>query len=113
MISSGAHKYQPDINHLRIGDVVRIRSEEWFDQNKVSNTVTEMVRPGGLSVSSWCSFSSEMKEFCGREMTVCEISTHQWTGRRVIHLEEDQHNYLWQEYMFEGGPEVKDLKPIE
>ena len=63
----------------KVGDKVKIKSEEWFEEEGRS---TAMVY--------------SMKKFCGQEVTISEEYED-----GIYHLGEDEEQWFWNENMFE------------
>lgn len=70
----------------KIGDKVRIRSKEWYEQNKNEH---------GLITETQPNFVSSMSRYCGRIATIIEIDED---GDYKIDLDP---NYYWSDKMFE------------
>ena len=71
---------------FKIGDKVKVKSLDWYNQNKDEY---------GDVWEGYTAFESIMSEYCGKVLTI-----------EVVHigcynLEEDSYNYDWEDWMFE------------
>lgn len=78
---------------FKIGDKVKVKSLEWYHGNM--NHKGEFDGGG----KEW--FVREMKEYCGKVMTIKEL-----TNNESYLLEEDD-DWVWEDWMFEGLAESK------
>lgn len=84
----------------KVGDKVTIRS--WDDMKKEYGTDSA----GDIKVP--CIFNSEMKEYCGRKMTISEMR-RSYLGDRYIYFLEGAEMWKFSEGMFEESKEKKTL----
>lgn len=81
---------------LKKGDIVRIKSLDWYDNNKDEK--------GNVTVTGYsCSFTKVLSELCGKCFIIDEV------GDKGIYL--DDLPYTFYEWMFE--PEKYELKPLD
>ena len=72
----------------KIGDKVRIKSLEWYNENKKANGIS-----GGVYVDDNC-FVNEMTEHCGKILTIDKIHNRGYTMKEV--------SWTWTDGMIEG-----------
>ena len=78
------------------GDTIRVKSLEWYNENKDSNG----------DVHDKIIFTSYMSKYCGKEMTIEEVNEEE----QFYHLYEDNEAYKWTDEMFEGDAEETTLQ---
>lgn len=78
-----------EIPELKIGDTVRIKSIDWYNQNKDENGY----------VNLFCTFTKSMSEYCGKEYTILKI-IDTGDGNKVYYLNTPCH-WNFSEEMFE------------
>ena len=106
-VSTCKHTYRKTFHDLKIGDRLRVRSKEWYDSNKGYYAQVTSVGTRNLHYDI---FSYDMAYFCGKEVTVSELTELANSGyNEVISIEEDDQEYQWHIWMFEGGPEVDEI----
>ena len=64
----------------KIGDKVRVKSLEWYNENKGEH--------GDVNLPNII-FVSNMSKFCGQEYTICDVKTNTSTNVTYYGLEED------------------------
>lgn len=74
------------MNSYNVGDRVRIKSLEWYNENKD--------RYGNIECGFYC-FTKEMSVYCGQVMTISDKLNH-----GILKMEKDSH--LWTNQMIEG-----------
>lgn len=72
----------------KVGDKVRIKSLDWYNQNKSYET-------GNVYLSM--SFVANMSQYCGQVATIIQAS-----GRNEYKITLDNGYYIWSDEMFEG-----------
>lgn len=85
------------MSKYKVGDRVRIKSLEWYNQNKDSHGLV-FNRSNDMNV-----FSSNMQEHCGEILTIRHVSgngryiltDNEGTGTRELYM------WSWSEWMFE------------
>lgn len=85
-------KYQPDLQNLKPGDVLHIRSRDWYDFNQLSGIVAV---PHQEFI-----FNDRMAKHCGREV---EVNFTDTSGQR-IHLKGIP-GLVWSRWMFDEFPD--------
>lgn len=81
-------KVNIESNELKVGDTVRIKSIDWYNQNKNAE--------GAVNV--FCTFTRCMSEYCGKEYEITNIITD--FDRKIYHLNTPGH-WNFSEEMFE------------
>ena len=81
----------------KTGDKVKIKSYQWYNDNKDSNGDVH-----GCNIT----FNSAMSMYCGKEMTIEEVHEE----GQFYYLYEDIEAYIWTDDMFEG---IADVEPQE
>lgn len=82
--------------NFKEGDVVRIKSLDWYNNNKDEN--------GNVNVTGYlCSFTKVLSQFCGKCFVINKI---EGTNFYLNDL-----SYVFNEWMFE--PEKYELKPLD
>ncbi len=74
----------------KIGDVVRVKSLDWYNENKDSNGCIDFYFPD-ISVS----LNSKMASFFGKKVTIEKINGNSYS------INEDGHRFAWTDGMFE------------
>ena len=69
----------------KVGDVVRVKSKAWYDENKDSN--------GEIDFLDWA-FIPEMAEYCGKELTIIVEGCHFYSMKECP-------NWCWCDDMLE------------
>ena len=71
----------------KVGDVVRIKSLDWYNENKDEN---DWVEEGYLS-----SFGFDMSEYCGRTAKIASVVDEHYL------IDNDNRKWCWCDYMFD------------
>ena len=87
----------------KVGDKVRIKSLDWYNENK--NRYGDI----NYGCETEILFTSEMSSFCGQVATITRV--RYIGGVRFYHLAEDKEVHLWVNLMFEGLVEEESLTP--
>lgn len=88
----------------KVGDKVRVKSLEWYNENKGER--------GDVNLPN-ITFVSNMSKFCGRECTICDVKTNTSTNVTYYGLEEDVLGYSWTGDMFERPVESNELNKVQ
>ena len=88
----------------KIGDKVRVKSLEWYNENKGER--------GDVNLPNII-FVSNMSKFCGQEYTICDVKTNTSTNVTYYGLEEDVLGYSWTDDMFERPVESNELNNVQ
>ena len=84
----------------KVGDVVRIKSLDWYNENKDEN---DWVEEGYLS-----SFGFDMSEYCGRTAKIAAVVDEYYF------IDIDNGRWCWCDYMFDEGIRlIKKKNPKE
>lgn len=86
-----------------IGDKVRVKSLEWYNENKNSYHCIKFY------TDVW--FWVHMSEYCGKIVTISDIyfSNHNITTYNIV---EDDGTYIWTDDMFEGLAKEETIQPV-
>jgi hypothetical protein len=76
-----------------VGDVVRIKSKEWYDENK--NVYGNVIN----NAESKVALTPQMSELCGMVATIIEVFNESY------HIDIDRYQFFWDDYMFEDSIE--------
>ena len=86
----------------KVGDKVRIKSKEWFDENRQHLRGRVSGVAPGLKNGQCYSFIDPMSEYCGKEATI--ISTRE----RGYNIDIDMDGrWAWGDWMFEDEDEKR------
>lgn len=83
-----------------IGDVVRIKSKEWYEKNRDED--------GRLRIDTWIFFISKMAIYCGDIATITNIHETLGEYNNIVYLydiDKDGGRYDWTDEMFEDSIE--------
>lgn len=78
----------------KAGDRVKIKSLDWYNENKNKQGNTSFPCQVGVA------FTSEMSFFCGQIVTITQIEDIK--DREFYHIREDKGVYVWADEMIEG-----------
>lgn len=78
----------------KVGDVVTIKSLEWYEKNKESNGYIHPQKPSVII------FNSRMAGLCGETFEIGEVFKTN-LGDNSYYLKNDQSQWNWQDWMFE------------
>lgn len=70
-VSTGRHTYRKTFHDLKVGDRLKVRSKKWYDCRKGYCAQDDSVGTQNLHHDI---FSYEMAQFCGKEVTVYELT---------------------------------------
>ena len=79
----------------KVGDVVQIRSKDWYDKNKDNF---------GIISKNYSNFIPSMSAFCGRITEIKNISD-EYGFKAGYYIKLDDKKYIWQDWMFEPTKE--------
>lgn len=98
-VSSGRRKknipVEPD-TVLKVGDIVRIRDEEWFDSLEKDSYGYGIVRYNGTTIS----FSPTMAKYLGCTVEIVELSRKSGYPRYRVRLYNDGNSRELDDYVF-------------
>lgn len=92
-----------DMAKFKVGDKVRVKSLEWYNENKDDSGAimsVDGIHYGGVA------FIEGMREYCGKVLTIDSVY------KLTYAVKEDNNRWRWAEFMFEDGI-VKDETPTE
>lgn len=75
------------IMKYKVGDKVRVKSKDWYDENKDIY--------GNVSVKHY--FTTEMSKWCGKEVIIEEVIDD------LYRIKNDENKWSWSDEMFEDG----------
>ena len=79
-----------DMQYYKVGDKVRIKSLDWYNENKDK---TNEIECGSVY------FIPDMAIFCNKIVTISSIWS---TTLEIYHIKEDNGMFNWTDKMFEG-----------
>lgn len=75
----------------KVGDKVRIKSKEWYEENR--NTYGDVDNDSAV-------FNSSMAKYCGKEATIICIKTDEY------YIDIDGRTWKWVDWMFDNKPTI-------
>ena len=84
----------------KVGDKVRIKNLDWYNQNKDEDDNVPLIE----STNSDYNFVEAMRGFCGKVMTISSVNSYYYD------MAEDDGDYYWTDEMIEGLAE--ETKPL-
>ena len=91
--------------NYKVGDKVRVKSLEWYNENK-NELGVDVNLPNII-------FVPNMSSFCGQECTIRDVTTNPSTNVTYYGLEEDVLGYSWTCDMFERLVERNELNKAQ
>ena len=76
----------------KVGDKVRIKSLDWYNQNKGKDNNVPLIK----STNSYYNFIEVMRGLCGKVMTISSVKSNYYD------MVEDYGSYFWTDEMIEG-----------
>ena len=76
----------------KVGDKVRIKSLDWYNQNKGKDNNVPLIK----STNSYYNFIEVMRRLCGKVMTISSVNNYYYD------MVEDYGDYFWTDEMIEG-----------
>ena len=97
---------------MKIGDKVRIKSIEWYNNNKDKDGNIR-INHGPLEPFYFMNrmiiyFGKDRAEYCGKEFTIMHNGKYQ--GEDIFVLKGDNHGFNWCEWMFDTNNNNKDME---
>ena len=86
----------------KVGDKVRIKSLDWYNENKNKYGRVPLIYSHGAKFN----FLKEMSTFCGKEMTITEVDDYEC---KYYEMKEDGGDYHWTDEMIEGLVEEEEM----
>lgn len=92
MISSKKHDYAITMADIKVGDVLTVRSMDWYEQNQTNGSVH--------CTGCYWGFVRDMSQFCGCKLKVRQVDTYT-TNMFPRILTEEVGRFAWEPWMFE------------